>query len=96
LTAFAGAVFASSFFPAIFGGLYLRWGTGHAAFWSMLAGMASCIIWRFGFRFNIAGLKDIHEIIPSFIISLGLYLIISKMTQKKVPEKEYLDMVFGR
>jgi SSS family transporter len=95
LTAFSGAVFAASFFPAIFGGLYLRWGTGHAAFWSMLAGMVSCVVWRFGFRFNVAGLKDIHEIIPAFIISLILYLIISKMTPSKVPSKEHPDMVFG-
>lgn len=95
LTAFAGAVFASSFFPAIFGGLYLRWGTGHAAFWSMLTGIASCIIWREVFRFNIAGLKDIHEIIPSFILALCVYMIVAKMTQDKVPDKEHLDMVFG-
>jgi SSS family transporter len=95
LTAFAGAVFASSFFPAIFGGLYLRWGTGHGAFWSMLIGMASCIIWRWGFRLNYAELKNIHEIIPSFIIALFVYVIISKMTQNKVPDKEHLDTVFG-
>lgn len=96
LTAFSGAVFASSFFPAIFGGLYLRWGTGHAAFWSMLIGMVSCVVWRFGFRFNVAGLKDIHEIIPSFLLAFFAYLIIARMTQNKVPEKEHLDMVFGR
>ena len=29
LTSFSGAVFAAGFFPAVFGGLYLRWGTGH-------------------------------------------------------------------
>jgi len=95
LTAFSGAVFAASFFPAIFGGLYLRWGTGHAAFFSMLTGIVSCIIWREVFRFNIAGLKDIHEIIPSFILSLCVYMIVAKMTQDKVPDKEHLDMVFG-
>ena len=95
LTAFAGAVFASSFFPAIFGGLYLRWGTGQAAFWSMLTGMAACIIWRWGFRFNIEGLKNFHEIIPSFILALLVYLIVCKMTESKVPDKEHLDTVFG-
>jgi len=95
LTAFAGAVFASSFFPAIFGGLYLRWGTGHGAFWSMLAGIASCLIWRLGFRFTVPGLKNIHEIIPSFIIALCVYLLISKMTQSKVPDKAHLDRIFG-
>ncbi len=95
LTAFAGAVFASSFFPSIFGGLYLRWGTGHGAFWSMLVGMVSCVVWRFGFRFNFPELKVVHEIIPSFILALVVYFIISKMTQKQVPDKEHLDEVFG-
>ncbi|HEU19631.1 MAG TPA: hypothetical protein ENO00_09720 [Deltaproteobacteria bacterium] len=95
LTAFAGAVFASSFFPAIFGGLYLRWGTGHGALSSMVIGIAACLVWRLGFRFNFPGLKDIHEIIPAFIISLLAYLIISKMTWKAVPDKEHLDVIFG-
>lgn len=95
LTAFAGAVFAASFFPAVFGGLYLRWGTGHGAFYSMLIGMISCVGWRELIRFNVSGMKDIHEIIPSFIISLLAYFIISKLTADKVPDKEHLDMVFG-
>jgi len=95
LTAFAGAVFASSFFPSIFGGLYLRWGTGQGALWSMLTGIASCVIWRFGFRFNYPGLKNIHEIIPSFLLAMLVYWIVCKMTQKHVPDKEHLDNVFG-
>lgn len=95
LTAFAGAVFAASFFPAVFGGLYLRWGTGHGAFFSMLIGIASCVGWRLFLRFKIAGMKDVHEIIPSFIISLLAYLIISLLTASKVPDEQHLDEVFG-
>jgi Na+/proline symporter len=95
LTAFAGAVFAASFFPAVFGGLYLRWGTGHGAFYSMLIGIVTCVSWRLFFRFTIPGMKNLHEIIPSFIISLLAYFIISWLTADKVPDGQHLDMVFG-
>lgn len=94
LTAFAGAIFAASFFPAIFGGLYLRWGTGQGAFWSMLIGMTSCVIWRFAFRLRYTTLRDVHEIIPSFGIAMLAYLIISKMTPGGRPAEEHLNQLF--
>jgi Na+/proline symporter len=95
LTAFAGAVFAASFFPSIFGGLYLRWGTGHGALWSMLIGMVSCVIWRFAFRLKYPELQNIHEIIPSFLISMIAYGIISGLTKQQAPDKEHLDRIFS-
>lgn len=95
LTAFAGAVFAASFFPAIFGGLYLRWGTDMGALASMLTGMIVNIIWRFGFRLQYEALKDVHEIIPAFVVSMVVYLVVSLMTQKRKPDEEYLWRVFG-
>jgi SSS family transporter len=95
LTAFSGAVFAASFFPAIFGGLYLRWGTGQGAFWSMVIGLISCIVWRFAFRLRVESLKDIHEIIPAFIVSFVAYLLISAMTKGRVPEADHLDRIFA-
>lgn len=95
LTAFAGAVFAASFFPGIFGGLYLRWGTDAGALASMLVGMLVNVIWRAFFRFNFAGLQDIHEIIPAFLISLATYLVVSRLTSDRVPEEEHLELVFG-
>ena len=95
MTAFAGAVFAASFFPAIFGGLYLRWGTGHAAFWSMVIGMVSCVLYREVLRMKIPALRDIHEIFPAFVLSFVAYILISLMTQSKVPPKEHLALVFG-
>jgi SSS family transporter len=94
LTAFSGAVFAASFFPAVFGGLYLRWGTGKAAFGSMIIGIVSCVVWRFAFRLQYPSLKEIHEIIPAFIISVLAYVIISLMTKSDLPSKEHLDNVF--
>ena len=95
LTAFSGAIFAASFFPSIFGGLYLRWGTGHAAFGSMLIGMTSCVLWRFVIRYQYDALNDIHEIIPSFVVACVVYLIISICTQTKVPNSNHLDKLFG-
>ena len=95
LTSFSGAVFAAGFFPAVFGGLYLRWGTGHGAFYSMLIGMAATIIWRFGVRFRVPGMQDVHEIIPAFCLSLVAYLVISKLTAWHRPPEEHLDRIFG-
>lgn len=94
LTSFAGAVFAAGFFPAIFGGLYLKWGTGHGAFCSMLVGMTTTLLWRFGVRFNVEGLQDVHEIIPSFCVSLVTYLVVSRMTSRHRPSEAHLAAVF--
>lgn len=96
LTAFAGAVFAASFFPAIFGGLYLRWGTDLGAMASMLAGMAVNVIWRFGFRLQYESLKDIHEVIPAFIFAMLTYIVVSLLSKKRVPGKAHLALVFGK
>ena len=94
LTAFAGSVFAASFFPAVFGGLYLQWGTDMGALASMLVGITVNIVWRFGFRFNYEGFSDIHEIIPAFIISLLTYVIVSHFTQSRRPEQAHLQKIF--
>ena len=94
LTSFSGAVFAAGFFPAIFGGLYLKWGTGHGAFWSMLIGMAVALLWRFGVRFSVQGMQDVHEILPAFCVSLGAYLAISRMTARHRPSDAHLAAVF--
>ena len=94
LTAFSGAVFAASFFPAIFGGLYLRWGTDMGALASMLAGILSCVIWRFAFRFQFPALQDIHEVIPAFIISVLVYLLVSQFTSRRRPGRRHVDMLF--
>jgi Na+/proline symporter len=95
MTAFSGAVFAASFFPAIFGGLYLRWGTDVGALLSMLTGIIGCVVWRFGFRFELEGLSDIHEIIPAFLISSLVYIVASMVTSKRAPEKAHLDRIFA-
>ncbi len=95
LTSFSGAVFAAGFFPAIFGGLYLRWGTGHGAFWSMLIGMAVTLAWRFGVRFTVPGMRDVHEIIPAFCVSLAVYFAVSRMTWRHRPPEAHLATVFG-
>ena len=95
LTAFSGAVFAASFFPAIFGGLYLRWGNDMGALASMLAGILSCVTWRFAFRFRIPELQDVHEVIPAFIVSVLVYLLVSKITAPRCPDQRHLDRLFA-
>lgn len=94
LTAFAGAVYAASFFPTIFGGLYLRWGTDVAALSSMVFGMLGTITWRFGFRLRVEALKDIHEIIPAFILSCLIYVIVSRCTKHRMPDEAHLKLLF--
>ncbi len=95
LTSFSGAVFSAGFFPALFGGLYLRWGTGHGAFWSMLVGMAATLAWRFGVRFTVPGMADVHEVIPAFLISFVVYVVVSRMTPSRRPSEARLAQVFG-
>ena len=96
LTAFSGAVFAASFFPAILGGLYWKWGTDLGAFLSMLGGMLGTIIWRVGFRFQFEALKDIHEVIPACLFSLLVYVVVSKLTANRTPDQPHLELVFGK
>jgi Na+/proline symporter len=96
MTAFSGAVFAASFFPAIFGGLYLRWGTDAGALGSMLVGMLACVIWRFAIRFEFDGMSDVHEVIPAFLLSLVTYAVLSRMTRHRIPDAEHLNQLFGK
>jgi SSS family transporter len=96
LTAFAGAIFAASFFPAIFGGLYLKWGTGHGAFWSMLTGIIGCVYWRLAVRFEYPPLNDVHEIIPSFLIASVVYFLVSKLTPTRRPYAGHIDRLFNK
>lgn len=94
LTSFSGAVFAAGFFPAVFGGLYLRWGTGHGAFWSMVVGMAATIGWRFLVRFRVPGMEPVHEVIPAFCLSLAAYLVISLMSRRHRPPETHVAAIF--
>jgi Na+/proline symporter len=94
MSSFAGSVFAASFFPTIFGGLYLRWGTDIGALSSMVAGMVVNVIWRFGIRFNFEGMEQVHEVFPAFVVSFLVYVVASKLTTKRMPESEHLRLVF--
>ena len=95
LTAFAVAVCAASFFPAIFVGLDLKWGTDVAALASMIVGILVNIIWRTLFRFDYEGLKDIHEIIPAFLMAFITFIVVSKLTPNRIPHASHLKKVFG-
>ncbi len=94
LTAFAGAVFAASFFPAIFGGLYLKWGTDLGALASMVVGMLTNIVWRCALRFEIPGLEEVHEIIPAFLVSLITYVVVSLGSKGRRPDAAHLSRIF--
>jgi Na+/proline symporter len=61
----------------------------------MLTGILSCIIWRVAFRFEYDGLSDIHEVIPAFLLSLTVYLVVSRMTSERIPTSTHLDRLFA-
>ena len=61
----------------------------------MLAGILSCVIWRFAFCFQFPALQDIHEVIPAFIISVLVYLLVSQFTNRRCPERRHVDMLFA-
>ena len=62
----------------------------------MIVGMVANVVWRLFFRFEFAGLKDVHEIIPAFLLSLITYIVVSRMTKHRVPDEAHLDLVFGK
>jgi Na+/pantothenate symporter len=95
MSSFAGSVFAASFFPTIFGGLYFRWGTDLGAVASMIAGMIINVGWRFGVRFHFESMKEVHEVFPAFLISFLVYVIVSKMSSRRVPDDTHLALVFS-
>ncbi len=39
-------------------------------------------------------MRDVHEIIPAFCLSLVVYLVISKLTARHRPPEDYLDRIF--
>ena len=94
LTAFSGAVFAASFFPAIFGGLYLKWGTDMGAISSMVTGIIVAVVWRFALRFEYEALQDVHEVMPAFLCSFVIYLGVSLITSDRIPGQEHLASLF--
>jgi SSS family transporter len=96
MSSFAGSVFAASFFPTIFGGLYFRWGTDIGALASMIAGMIVNVVWRFGIRFSVQGMEQVHEVFPAFLISLLVYVLASRWTAHRRPDHLHLDVVFGK
>ncbi len=95
LTAFAGAVFAASYFPSIFGGLYWKWGTDLGALLSMVIGVVTNVVWRFGVRFNVAGLEDIHEVFPACLVSSLTYVVVSLVTRSRRPSPDHLAKIFS-
>lgn len=95
MSSFAGSVFAASFFPTIFGGLYYRWGTDMGAVASMIAGIVINLIWRFEVRFQFEQMQDVHEVFPAFILSFFIYVIVSKLTAHRKPDEQHLNLVFG-
>jgi|GEM_PF-2736715 Na+/proline symporter len=57
--------------------------------------MAINVIWRFGIRFNVEALSEIHEVFPAFLVSFLVYIVVSKLSSNRVPDEKHLALVFG-
>lgn len=82
LVEFAWAGFGASFGPVILLSLYWRKLTPQGALAGMIVGAVVVIIWA-----NVPLLKDaMYEIVPGFILSLIVTVVVSLMTYKPNPE----------
>ncbi len=81
LVGFAWAGFGASFGPVILLSLYWRKITGIGAFSGMVVGALTVVIW--GTNENLSGM--LYEIVPGFILSLIVTVIVSFLTYKPNP-----------
>ena len=44
--------------------------------------------------FRFPELQDVHEVIPAFLVSVVVYLIVSKITARRRPDRRHLDRLF--
>ncbi|RLL47783.1 sodium/proline symporter PutP [Oceanobacillus piezotolerans] len=84
LVSFAWAGFGASFGPLVLLSLYWRKTTGTGALWGMIVGAVTVFIWG-----NIEALSGfLYEIVPGFILSLIVTVVVSLVTYKPNAEIE--------
>ncbi|MCS7098165.1 MAG: sodium:solute symporter [Candidatus Methanomethyliaceae archaeon] len=77
------SIMVSCFFWPIIGGLYWRRMNKHAARWGMLAGFITTLIsfWIWGRNIIIPGVVALYAVVPGFIASTAVTLILSFITK---------------
>lgn len=90
LVAYAWAGFGAAFGPAIIFSLFSRKVTRNAVLGGMISGGVMVILWK---QLS-GGIFDLYEIVPGFILSSIVILLITKMDREPAPEiQEEFDRV---
>ena len=89
IVSFAWAGFGASFGPTMLLALFWRRSNRNGALAGMIAGGAMIFIWKFAVR-PLGGAWNIYELLPAFIVSIVINIIVSLAT--KAPEKEITDV----
>ncbi|MDD6155205.1 MAG: sodium/proline symporter [Eubacteriales bacterium] len=88
IVSFAWAGFGASFGPAVLCSLFDRRANKYGTLAGIIAGGAMVFIWKFGIA-RLGGLFSIYELLPGFVVSILVNVIVSRLTP--APEKEITD-----
>ena len=88
IVSFAWAGFGAAFGPLMLLSLFWKRTTRAGALAGMIGGAAMIFIWKFGVR-PLGGALDIYELLPAFIVSIVLIIVVSLAT--KAPEKAIVE-----
>lgn len=81
LTAFSGALYGACFFPAIVLGLHWRRGSGASVVASFVTGIVVLVLWDL-----VPGSEILHEVFPAMLLSTGVYVGASMITEDGASE----------
>jgi sodium/proline symporter len=85
VVSFAWAGFGATFGPVMLFSLFWKRCNKYGAIAGMLSGAVMIFVWKFGVR-PLGGAWDIYELLPSFLVSCVLIVVVSLLT--KEPEAE--------
>ena len=89
VVSFAWAGFGAAFGPQMLLALFWRRSNRQGAIAGMVAGAAMIFIWKFGIA-KLGGWFAIYELLPAFLISLAVNVIVSNVTE--APSKAVTDV----
>lgn len=89
LVAFAWAGFGSAFGPIVLFSLFWKRTTKQGALWGIIGGGVTACIWWL----NSGGIFDIYEIVPGFLISSLIIVVVSLLTKLPPEIAEEFDKV---
>ena len=88
IVSFAWAGFGASFGPLVLFSLFWKRTTKQGALAGMIAGAAMVFIWKYGIA-KLGGLWSIYELLPAFIFSAVVIVVVSLLTP--APSQEITD-----